>query len=249
VNLAIYGGTFDPVHRGHLEVARAAADHYSLDRVLFIPAGHPPHRPRSPGATFEHRYRMVEIACQADPRFAVSRLEAPDGERGVHYSIDTLHRVRAELAPGARLLFIIGTDAFAEIRSWHRWNEILSLVEFIVVSRPGRELDSNEAPEGSRVHWLRTVNVPISSTQIRSHLARGESVDAWLAPGVADYIRANGLYGPPPKESLDVGGESVHDRSQRRDCSGLEGQAADLKSPRSDPRRDQISKNSPPLQK
>jgi nicotinate-nucleotide adenylyltransferase len=215
VNIAIYGGTFDPVHRGHIEAAQAAADHFSLDRVLFVPAGHPPHRPRSPGAPFEHRYRMVEIACGGNPRFAVSRLEAPDGQKEVHYSIDTIRRVRAELEPGDRLFFIIGSDAFAEIRSWHRWREILKLVEFVVVSRPGGGGRSNDAPEGCRVHWLGTVNVPISSTEIRSHLARGESASAWLAPGVADYIQANGLYGWR-KTAFKAGGDNAHDRSEGR---------------------------------
>ncbi len=212
MNVAIYGGTFDPIHRGHIEVARAAADHFSLDRVLFVPAGHPPHRPRSPGAGFEHRYRMAEIACEIDPRFAVSRLEAPDGQKAVHYSIDTIRRVRAEWDPGARLFFIIGCDAFAEIRSWHSWSEILKLVEFIVVSRPGGEFRSGGEPEGALVRWLGTVNVPISSTEIRALLARGESASEWLAPGVADYIRAQGLYGPP-KVRLNACGGDIHGES------------------------------------
>ncbi len=203
MNVAIYGGTFDPVHRGHVQVAQAAADHFLLDRLLFVPAGYPPHRPRSPGAPFEHRFRMVEIACETDVRFAVSRLEAPDGQKAVHYSIDTIRSLRAELDAGARLFFIIGCDAFAEIRSWHRWSEILQLVEFIVVSRPGGEFPKNEMPEGARIHWLGTVNVPISSTAVRSRLAQGESAAEWLPPGVADYIRAHGLYGPQPPPFAD----------------------------------------------
>jgi nicotinate-nucleotide adenylyltransferase len=195
VNIAIYGGTFDPVHRGHLEAARAAAEEYALDRVLLVPAGHPPHRAHSPGAEFEHRFRMVEIAVQGDSRMIASRLEAPGNDGKRHYSIDTIQRLRSELAPGDRLFFVIGADAFAEIATWYRWREILDMVEFIVVSRPGEELAAEDVPAGATVHWLRNVNVPISSTEIRERLAQGQSADAWLDPAVAGYIRSQALYG------------------------------------------------------
>jgi nicotinate-nucleotide adenylyltransferase len=194
VSIAIYGGTFDPVHRGHLEAARAAAQEYALDRVLLVPAGQPPHRAQSPGADFEHRFRMVELACQSDSRLIASRLEAPGNDGKRHYSIDTIQRVRSELAPGDRLFFVIGADAFAEIGTWYRWREILDRVEFIVVSRPGEERAAEDVPAGASVHWLRSVNVPISSTEIRERLARGQSADEWLDPAVAGYIRSHTLY-------------------------------------------------------
>lgn len=194
MNIAIYGGTFDPVHRGHLEAARAAAEEYALDRVLLVPAGQPPHRAHSPGADFEHRFRMVELACHGDSRLIASRLEAPGDDGKRHYSIDTIQRVRSELAPGDRLFFVIGADAFAEIGTWYRWREILGMVEFIVVSRPSEELAAEDVPAGATVHWLRNVNVPISSTEIRRRLAQGQSADEWLDPAVADYIRGHALY-------------------------------------------------------
>lgn len=194
MNLAIYGGTFDPIHRGHLEVARAAADEFGLQRVLIVPAGQPPHRHAHPAAGYEHRYRMVALACRADERFVPSRLEAPENPRQPHYSIDTIRKVRAEMKPGESLFFVIGGDAFAEIASWHRWREVLNLVEFIVVNRPGQGSPPKGVPERAKVHWLGSVNVPISSTEIRHRLRFGQAVDDWLTPEVADYIRKHGLY-------------------------------------------------------
>ena len=201
---AIFGGTFDPIHSAHLEMARRAADQFRLDRVLFIPAGNPPHKHAD--ASFEHRYRMVELACAADPRFIASRLEEGAAKS---YSIDTIERVMAgsaEAAPNAgaanatapntdgnaALFFIIGSDAFAEIQSWRRWEDVIRAVEFIVVARPGHEIAS---PPGARVHRLESVELPVSSSDIRDALARGESPQE-LPPAIADYIRDHGLYGP-----------------------------------------------------
>ena len=194
MRIGIYGGTFDPVHLGHWEAARAAADQFSLDRVLFVPAGHPPHRRNSPVAEYKHRLRMVELVCAQDPRLMSSPLEAPGHGAETHYSIDTVQHLRSQLKPDDQLFFIIGADAFAEITSWRRWRELADLVEFIVVSRPGEEADESLNPELVKTHWLRSVNVPISSTEIRQGLNRGESVDAWLAPAVDAYIREHELY-------------------------------------------------------
>jgi nicotinate-nucleotide adenylyltransferase len=183
---AIFGGTFDPIHTAHLEVARRAADQYWLDRVLFIPAGNPPHKHAD--ASFEHRYRMVELACAADPHFVASRLE--EGA-ATSYSIDTIERVKAGDDVGnGPLFFIIGSDAFAEIQTWRRWEDVIRAVEFIVVARPGHEITG---PHGARVHRLDSVELPVSSSDIREALARGES-SAELPPAVADYIRDHRLY-------------------------------------------------------
>ncbi|MEO8053350.1 MAG: nicotinate-nucleotide adenylyltransferase [Acidobacteriota bacterium] len=187
---AIFGGTFDPVHSAHLEVARLAADQYLLDRVLFIPAGNPPHKHAD--ASFEHRYRMVELACSADSRFIASRLEEGTAKS---YSIDTIERVRAASAVDVAdntLFFIIGSDAFAEIQTWRRWQDVIRAVEFIVVARPGHEI---AGPSGARVHQLESVELPVSSSDIRDALARGEA-PLELPSAVADYIRDHGLYRP-----------------------------------------------------
>src|SRR5271170_8495073 len=112
MRLALFGGTFDPIHNAHLTVAREAADQFDLEQVWFIPAAHPPHKTANTGATYEDRFRMTELACQADPRFIASRLESGDDTGGgKSYSVDTVERVR-EL--GQRRFFIIGADAFAE---------------------------------------------------------------------------------------------------------------------------------------
>jgi nicotinate-nucleotide adenylyltransferase len=179
---AIFGGTFDPIHSAHLEMARQAADQFGLDRVLFIPAGNPPHKHAD--TPFEHRLRMVELACAADPRFAPSRLEEGGGKS---YSIDTIERVKAA---NGEVFFIIGADAFAEITTWHRWQDVIRAVDFIVAARPGHQIVS---PPGARVHRLETLELPVSSSEIRDALARGETPPD-LPRTVADYIRANGLY-------------------------------------------------------
>ncbi|MDP8990299.1 MAG: nicotinate-nucleotide adenylyltransferase [Acidobacteriota bacterium] len=179
---AIFGGTFDPIHSAHLAMARHAAEQFGLDRVLFIPAGNPPHKYAD--APFEHRYRMVELACATDPRFVASRLE--QGERK-SYSIDTIERVKADCR---EVFFIIGADAFADIKTWHRWQDVIGAVDFIVAARPGHRIVS---PPEARVHRLETLELPVSSSEIRDALARGETPPA-LPPAVADYIRANGLY-------------------------------------------------------
>jgi nicotinate-nucleotide adenylyltransferase len=180
---AIFGGTFDPIHTAHLVVAREAAETFALGRVLFVPAANPPLK--DAGASYEDRYRMVELACAGEPRFIPSRLE--EG-REKSYSIHTIERVKAE---NGEVLFIIGADAFAEIGKWHRWEDVVRSVEFIVVARPGH---SFTIPPGARVHRLETVALPVSSSEIRQALARGES-PAELPVAVAKYIRDRGLYG------------------------------------------------------
>jgi nicotinate-nucleotide adenylyltransferase len=179
---AIFGGTFDPIHRAHLVVAREAADAFALDQVLFVPAAHPPHK--EAGTPYEHRYNMVELACKEDPRFSPSRLEQAAGKS---YSIYTIERVKAL---GGDVFFVIGADAFAEIQTWFRWQDVVRQVEFIVVTRPGHDYQS---PPGARVHRLETVALPVSSSEIRAALARGETPAA-LPAAVAEYILANGLY-------------------------------------------------------
>jgi nicotinate-nucleotide adenylyltransferase len=179
---AIFGGTFDPIHTAHLVIGREAADQLALDQVLFIPAGNPPHKKAE--TPYEDRFYMVELACAADPRFVASRIE--EGH-AASYSIHTIERLKT---PSATLYFIIGSDAFAEIGTWHRWEDVVRAVEFIVVARPGHQIVS---PPGARVHRLDTVASPVSSSAIREALARGES-PVELPPAVAAYIREHELY-------------------------------------------------------
>ncbi len=186
--LAIFGGTFDPIHNAHLAVAREAANRFQLDGVLVIPNGNPPHKQGVERADWTDRYRMVELACAGDPQLTPSRLEEGQARS---YSIHTIERVRAE-HPDDRIFFLIGADAFAEIETWHRWEEVLAAVEFIVVSRPGHRYD---VPAGARALPLETISLEISSSEIRSELRAGRMPPKALPEAVREYIRAKRLYG------------------------------------------------------
>ena len=187
MKLAIFGGTFDPVHCAHLTVAREAAARFGLDKVVFVPAGNPPHKELSTGASFENRCRMVELACAGEPAFSVSRIEEGPAPS---YSIRTIESLRASLGRDDQLYFVIGADAFAEIDTWHRAEDVVRNVDFIVVTRPGHDYVT---PDGARVHRLDTVALPVSSSEIRVKLAaRGEPAE--LPPAVLGYIREKRLY-------------------------------------------------------
>jgi nicotinate-nucleotide adenylyltransferase len=187
LRIALFGGTFDPIHNAHLTIARAAVSQCALDRIWFIPAARPPHKSGVTSTPYEHRYRMVELACAGEPRFEASRLE--EGEQN-SYSIETIRRVRASVDPGDELFFLIGADAFAEIHTWHQWRDVIASVAFIVVSRPGR---SYQEPEGARVHRLEGMDLALSSSEIRRKLASGDDrID--VPPAVLTYIREHGLY-------------------------------------------------------
>ncbi len=186
MKIAIFGGTFDPIHRAHLTVAREAVNRFGLDRVLFVPAAHPPHKPDA-GTSYADRLRMVQLACEGEPSFEASDIESGSGKS---YSIDTIERLRVLLSAGDQLYFIIGADAFSEILTWHRAADVLQSVDFIVVSRPGHRF---AIPPGARVLRLDTLVLEVSSSAIRRELAIGDH-PAELPEKVFAYIRANGLY-------------------------------------------------------
>ena len=186
--ICLFGGTFDPIHDAHLRIAQEALCDYSLDRILFVPAAHPPHKDLGGVTPYEDRFRMVQIACRACPQFEASRLEE-SGERS--YTVDTLRRFRTQLSPGDRLFFLIGSDAFDELETWNEWREVVKLTEFIVVSRPG---GSYRVPPNARLHHLDGLALPVSSSTIRARLAAGKPTPE-LPPGVREYIEARGLYG------------------------------------------------------
>jgi nicotinate-nucleotide adenylyltransferase len=195
VRIALFGGTFDPIHCGHLEIARAAADAYRLDVVLFVPAGNPPHKRAEEQAPYEDRYRMTELACAEDPRFEASRLEDPDrlgGRRS--YSYDTIRRVREHLGPGDQLFFLLGEDAFADLNIWYRLEDVVPLVEFLVVSRPNGGGERAPKLEGLRASWVRGIDHPASSTLIRHRAALRESLEGLTPPAVARYIEQHNHY-------------------------------------------------------
>jgi nicotinate-nucleotide adenylyltransferase len=137
MNIAIFGGTFDPIHTGHLEAARAAQRRFGLGRVLFVPTGNPPHKIPDHLTDYAQRYGMVALACAREPRFVPSTLEAPRADKSPHYSIDTVRAVRRKLRRSDRLFFLVGADAFLDLPHWKEYRRLLELAEFIVVSRPG----------------------------------------------------------------------------------------------------------------
>jgi len=187
--LALFGGTFDPIHNAHLAIAQAARKLCGLERILFIPSGKPPHRADGTFASYEDRYAMVRIACEGNPCFEPSRLE--QGETS-SYSIHTIERVLAQ-SPGP-LHFLIGADAFAEIQTWHRWQDVVACVTFIVVSRPGAQYS---VPATARVVRLEDVHLEISSSEIRRRLALAKFDNLPLPAGVSSYIEAHLLYQSP----------------------------------------------------
>jgi len=190
--LAIFGGTFDPVHSAHLLVAREAVVQFGLSAVLFVVAARPPHKRGAVHASYAHRMRMVELACLRTPEFAPSNLEEYDE---VSYSIQTIQRVKATAGADAVVFFLIGADAFAEIQTWHRWAKVVREVAFIVVTRPGHHY---QTPPGATVHRLDTLAMPVSSSDLRARLAAGEAPPE-IPPAVLQYIQANGLYGASPR--------------------------------------------------
>ena len=224
MNVALFGGSFDPVHRGHLAVARAAQRRYQLERIYFVPTSLQPLKPSQPAAAFAHRYAMLALATRNDKGFIPSLLEAPKEKASGRpdYTIDTVRRFRGEWARRAgasrgkrrdRLFFLIGADSFLSIGRWHRAEELLREVEFIVATRPGFPLkdvkgalpaslraqsviqEGKEPAEGQvAVHLLRRVHQEVSATAIRRAAARGESLTRWLDPAVAAYIVKMGLY-------------------------------------------------------
>ena len=158
MNIGLFGGSFDPIHRGHLTLAQAAADRFALRQVLFVPANVPPHKQKQPVTAFVHRYAMVTLATQDDKRWMPSLLEA--GELGsgggvaqtANYSIDTVRRLKQTLKKADRLFFLIGVDAFKDIAKWREARALLAECEFIVASRPGFSLRdvAESLPEGLR---------------------------------------------------------------------------------------------------
>ncbi|MBZ5647902.1 MAG: nicotinate-nucleotide adenylyltransferase [Acidobacteriia bacterium] len=219
MNVGLFGGTFDPIHRGHLAVARAAAKKFHLKRVYFVPSSVPPHRQGRPLASYHHRFAMVTLATQGDKGFIPSSLEAPNGP-GFSYSIDTVRALRRGLGRRDRLHFIIGIDAFMDIGKWHKAESLLREVDFIVASRPGYSLAdvARALPEAIRppesviraiqetkpagtlalgqtaIHLLPDVRVPVSATQIRTAAARGRALGKFVDAAVAEYIQKTHLY-------------------------------------------------------
>lgn len=191
MRIGIMGGSFDPVHIGHLGVARAVAQALGLDRVLLVPAAQAPLRSEPVCASAAHRLAMLEIATAGARELAVSDVELQRG--GVSYTVDTLRSLRTE-RPGDEWVWILGEDQLARLPQWAEPETLVQLAEFAVYGRPGCERAPPPLIPGLRVCRVEGPEWPISSTAIRARLRRGESVGGLVPDKVIEYIRENGLY-------------------------------------------------------
>lgn len=212
--IGLFGGTFDPIHLGHLRAAAEVRRRARLDRILFIPSFLPPHKKSGTVASAADRLRMVELACCWRKGFEASPVEVEAGEKS--YSILTLRKIRA-LASGARLFFILGVDAFLDIGTWREYQRVLQECYFIVMGRPGFELDrardvlegklrdsigplvtgagaAGPLPPQTRIFLLPIRALNISSTAIRERVRCGETLDGFVPGAVDAYIREHQLY-------------------------------------------------------
>jgi nicotinate-nucleotide adenylyltransferase len=215
--IALYGGTFDPVHDGHLAVARSLVELLALDEVLFIPAHVAPHKRSLPPTSPWHRHAMLALATAADARMLVSTVELDAPERP--YSVETVARLKDEHGEGTRLFFVMGADSWAEITTWREWERLLALCDTVVVTRPGYELSFEHVPANIRARLVDlrggkaaltrraveesktptiflsdAVSVDLSATEVRREVARGGAASVRVPRAVADYIEKYGLY-------------------------------------------------------
>ena len=216
MNIAIFGGTFDPIHAGHLTAARAAQRRFHLDRVLFIPTGNPPHKIHDHLTDYAQRYAMVTVACAGEPRFIPSTIEAPTVDGSPRYSINTVRALRRKLRQHDRLFFLVGADAFLDLPHWREFRRLLDAVEFIVVSRPGFDVEALlqvpppdllparhllQKAETLRlrhgaIHLLHGVDLPVASRDIRQAARARQPITGLVPKLVEEYILKEGLYAP-----------------------------------------------------
>ena len=185
------GGTFDPIHHGHLVAASEVADRFGLDEVVFVPTGQPWQKTEREVSAAEDRYLMTVVATASNPRFSVSRVDIDRG--GPTYTVGHAHRPACATYPDADLYFITGADALAQILSWQKLDELFSLAHFVGVTRPGYELDGHHLPDGS-VSLVEVPAMAISSTDCRRRVAEGHPVWYLVPDGVVQYISKRGLY-------------------------------------------------------
>ena len=213
--VAIYGGTFDPVHNGHIQVARRVLQLFELDQVLFVPACVPPHKSGISSAF--HRFAMMALATEHEPLLRLSTIELDEPNRP--YAVDTVARMQKEVGRNSHLFFMIGADSWSEITTWHEWQRLLKMCDLIVVTRPGYELSGNVPPEaaniadvrgmsrqqisgliksnkGPRTFFTDAAMTDISATRIRAAARSrdGDKLRDMVPPPVANYIEKYELY-------------------------------------------------------
>lgn len=197
--IGVMGGTFDPIHHGHLVAASEVADRFGLDEVIFVPTGQPWQKVERAVSRAEDRYLMTVVATASNPRFTVSRVDID--RNGPTYTADTLADLHREL-PDAALFFITGADALSQILSWHKVEELFELAHFVGVTRPGYELADEHLPDGA-VTLVEVPAMAISSTDCRRRVVEGHPVWYLVPDGVVQYISKRGLYRAEQSGSAD----------------------------------------------
>ena len=188
--VGVMGGTFDPVHHGHLVAASEVADRFDLDEVVFVPTGHPTFKQDQDVTVAEHRYLMTVIATASNPRFTVSRVDVD--RPGLTYTVDTLRDLKTE-RPDADLYFITGADAIEQILTWKDAEELFAMAHFVAVTRPGHTLSVDGLP-ADRVTIQEIPALAISSTDVRARARAGQPVWYLVPDGVVQYIAKHRLY-------------------------------------------------------
>jgi nicotinate-nucleotide adenylyltransferase len=198
--IGVMGGTFDPIHHGHLVAASEVAHAFSLDEVIFVPTGQPEDKKNASAA--EDRYLMTVIATASNPRFSVSRVDID--RPGLTYTIDTLRDLRATRDRADQMFFITGADALARIMSWRDVDELFTLAHFVGCTRPGHQLTVAGLPDG-KVSLIEIPALTISSTACRARVAQGKPIWYLVPDGIVQYIAKRGLYASraPERESVE----------------------------------------------
>lgn len=192
--LGVMGGTFDPIHHGHLVAASEVASRFALDEVVFVPTGQPWQKADRQISPAEDRYLMTVIATASNPRFSVSRIDID--REGLTYTVDTLADLRKERGSDVELFFITGADALAQILTWHEVDRLFELAQFIGVTRPGVDLDSPAIAQlpKDRISLLEIPALAISSTACRLRIHRDEPIWYLVPDGIVQYIAERDLY-------------------------------------------------------
>jgi nicotinate-nucleotide adenylyltransferase len=195
MRLGVMGGTFDPIHHGHLVAASEVATRFRLDEVVFVPTGQPWQKGHQDVAPAEHRYLMTVVATASNPQFTVSRVDID--RPGLTYTIDTLRDLRQQRGDGVEMFFITGADALAQILSWKDSDQLFELAHFVGVTRPGHDLSADGLPV-DRVSVLEVPALAISSTDCRARVSAGKPVWYLVPDGVVQYIAKHELYRDGP---------------------------------------------------
>lgn len=191
-NIGIFGGTFDPVHTVHLELAYSALNHANLDRVIFIPAGTPPHKRSNVFAPAEDRYNMLVLATQHEPKFEVSKIEIE--RNGPSYTVETLRAIKQE-HPEWNIYLIIGEDTLIDIPNWYQSNEVISMVDyFLVAKRPHCPAQNIPPLIGKKTIWLPFQPKDVASHEIRQWIRENKQISSYVPPKVEQYIYEKQLY-------------------------------------------------------